>query len=447
MLTEKEIELILHQAENILKYGLQYDRHYWIRSNIFERIPSGTGEGVPAISKEAAAATYIARRSTGADSSQRGDACDQSDVQAESLIEQLARSNGFWYDCTDRILRHKYGNPIAFGSEASVYLDIERNLVVKAIDMETYGSLLPALYRVVIHNSLFPEASLNVVGFGRSQFGLFEIVAEQPYIRGRYSTFEEIKAELIRLGAKEQGGDFVTDRYFISDIKPKNAIINGEGKIFVIDSYLEFLADTIKGLPSELPDRNIESQCEQISAESALFKSYARLHGKTTTYSRLLSLHSKLGDAIRQEAVDSPKYQELLKYMYEQIGKALSMITKNESIGTKVNDVDRYLEIGASGKLFVSATLLKRYIDIYYSIGINSDDMERQSQNLLCAVNKALENKQVEKQYADCVMAVKQNLEDDNIAPIPLDLSGFSGNYGLAGEIADEILKGCDGGQ
>ena len=252
MLTEKKIELILHNAKRILRYGLQYDKQYWNESGIFELVSSGTSERMPVVTNEAAAATYIARRCSGTDSTQRGDAGHRPTLQAESLIEQFARDNGFWIDNTDRTLRLMYGSRIAFGSESIVYFDAKRDLVVKAIDTETYGSVLLALYRVIIHNSLFPEASLNVVGFGRSEFGLFEIVAEQPYISGRYSTFEEVSAELLRLGAKEKNGDFVTDRYFISDIKPKNAIINEDGKIFVIDSYLEFLPDVINGLSTEV---------------------------------------------------------------------------------------------------------------------------------------------------------------------------------------------------
>ena len=252
MLTEKKIELILHNAKRILRYGLQYDKQYWIESGIFELVSSGTSEGMPVVTNEAAAATYIARRCSGTDSTQRGDAGHRPTLQAESLIEQFARDNGFRIDNTDRTLRLMYGSRIAFGSESIVYFDAKRDLVVKAIDTETYGSVLLALYRVIIHNSLFPEASLNVVGFGRSEFGLFEIVAEQPYISGRYSTFEEVSAELLRLGAKEKNGDFVTDRYLISDIKPKNAIINEDGKIFVIDSYLEFLPDVINGLSTEV---------------------------------------------------------------------------------------------------------------------------------------------------------------------------------------------------
>lgn len=252
MLTEKKIELILHNAKRILRYGLQYDKQYWNESGIFELVSSGTSERMPVVTNEAAAATYIARRCSGTDSTQRGDAGHRPTLQAESLIEQFARDSGFWIDNTDRTLRLMYGSRIAFGSESIVYFDAKRDLVVKAIDTETYGSVLLALYRVIIHNSLFPEASLNVVGFGRSEFGLFEIVAEQPYISGRYSTFEEVSAELLRLGAKEKNGDFVTDRYFISDIKPKNAIINEDGKIFVIDSYLEFLPDVINGLSTEV---------------------------------------------------------------------------------------------------------------------------------------------------------------------------------------------------
>lgn len=41
-----------------------------------------------------------------------------------------------------------------------------------------------ALDRISIHNALFPETELHVLGFGRLKDGAFQVIAEQPYIKG-----------------------------------------------------------------------------------------------------------------------------------------------------------------------------------------------------------------------------------------------------------------------
>ncbi len=186
---------------------------------------------------------------------------------------------------------------------------------------------------------------------------------------------------------------------------------------------------------------------KQISTEVTLFKSYARLHGKKVTYRQLMSLNTALGKAIVSGAIDSPKYREMTATMHDKVGAALEKMkkTKTETVNVNVDNVDRYREIGASEKLFVGVTLLKRYINLANRIGMDKQEREKQRQNLLAAVNKALDGKKVESQYIDYVKSAKKNLEDKSIAPISLDLSGLAGIYGLAGEIADDILNGCDG--
>jgi len=184
---------------------------------------------------------------------------------------------------------------------------------------------------------------------------------------------------------------------------------------------------------------------KQISTEVTLFKSYARLHGKKVTYRQLMSLHTALGKAIVSGAIDSPKYREMTAAMHDKVGAALEKMKKTETVNVNVDNVDRYREIGASEKLFVGVTLLKRYINLANRIGMDKQEREKQRQNLLAAVNKALDGKKVESQYIDYVKSAKKNLEDKSIAPISLELSGLAGIYGLAGEIADDILNGCDG--
>ena len=241
MNNEKKIDLLLQETEIVYGNEKQIHQLDWFHPNIPEQSTSGTEHSLFRISKEAIAALYIAQRCKRTDSSERGNADDTLPLQVDAIIETFAKKHSFWIDNTDAYFHNLYDSPISFGSESNVYLDANRKLVVKTIDTEIYGSILKALQRFVIHNTLFPETSLNVTGFGRSRFGLFEIIAEQPYIEGRFATIEEISQELERIGAINQNGDFIIGNFFISDIKPKNAIINIDKKIFIIDSYLELL--------------------------------------------------------------------------------------------------------------------------------------------------------------------------------------------------------------
>ena len=179
-----------------------------------------------------------------------------------------------------------------------------------------------------------------------------------------------------------------------------------------------------------------------ISKEVELFKSYARLNGKKVTYRQLLSLHTKLGKAIVSGAIDSPKYQDLLASMHERLGKAMTQMKKTESVDVNVENADRYKAIGASEKLFVGVTLIKRYMGFANMLSLDASSRETRRKNMLKAVNKALDDKKVEKQYLDYVKKIQKNLEDKKIDPITVDLSGLAGLYGLAGEICDEIMDG-----
>ena len=82
---------------------------------------------------------------------------------------------------------------------------------------------------------------MNIVSFGRSRFGLFEIVAEQNFITGNFATVEQFEMKLQQIGLTKSNGDWSDSLFFVSDIKPKNAIIDSDGNVFVIDCYLEFV--------------------------------------------------------------------------------------------------------------------------------------------------------------------------------------------------------------
>jgi len=80
---------------------------------------------------------------------------------------------------------------------------------------------------------------LKITAFGQSQYGLFEIITEQKFIEGEFVTIEQFESELQKIGLQKNKGDWENEFFFMSDIKPKNAIIDTNGKVQIIDCYLE----------------------------------------------------------------------------------------------------------------------------------------------------------------------------------------------------------------
>ena len=83
---------------------------------------------------------------------------------------------------------------IAQGAEAKVYYR-EGDMSVVKERASIYSTTQKALDAIVLHNYLFPETAMYVIGFTRDNEGLLRIILTQPYIRClRLATKEEIDA-------------------------------------------------------------------------------------------------------------------------------------------------------------------------------------------------------------------------------------------------------------
>ena len=98
-----------------------------------------------------------------------------------------------------------------------------------------------ALDRIIIHNAVFPDSALKVIGFGRNERSEFVVLVEQPYIKGVGVAPEERKCFMHNLGFEDAGEDYgmclnyKTSTLYIGDLNEYN-IIKGEEGIHVIDA-------------------------------------------------------------------------------------------------------------------------------------------------------------------------------------------------------------------
>ena len=168
------------------------------------------------------------------------------DQLQEHTIEQWARAANLWEDDSEQILTAEFGPMIAQGAEAKVYYSDGNTSVVKE-RTSIYSTWQKAIDAVVLHNCLFPETTMKVVGFTRDSDGLMRIVLTQPYVNClRLATKDEIDDMVAAKGFRDnwdgQGVNYISDRLALEDMHPANVFIDVvTGKPICIDCIVKFL--------------------------------------------------------------------------------------------------------------------------------------------------------------------------------------------------------------
>ena len=178
-------------------------------------------------------ASYAARSLTASchvEGSQGGPANWQIDELQEQLIEQWAKASKLWVDNSDHILTETFGPMIAQGAEAKVYYREGDKSVVKE-RTSIYSTTQKALDAIALHNFLFPETAMRVIGFTRDSDNLMRIILTQPYVRClRLATKEEIDNMVFAKGFHDnwsgQGVNYISDRMALEDMHPANVFVD-----------------------------------------------------------------------------------------------------------------------------------------------------------------------------------------------------------------------------
>ena len=169
----------------------------------------------------------------------------QIDEAQERFLEQWAAAKGVWVPEAETWLTATYGTMLAQGAEAKVYARTGDTHVVK-LRTSIYATLGRALEAIALHNYLFPETIMRVVGFTRDADGLFRIILTQPYIAcSRLATKAEIDAMVGRKGFRDNGDstgvNYLSDRLCLEDMHPANVFVEEHGSQPVcIDCIVKF---------------------------------------------------------------------------------------------------------------------------------------------------------------------------------------------------------------
>ena len=168
--------------------------------------------------------------STNASASQVGPGNWEIDELQEKLVRRWAETRCIWFNNAEKDIEAEYGPMIAQGAEAKVYYQNGDTSVIK-LRTSIYATLGRALESIILHNALFAETPMNVIGFTRDSEGMFRIICTQPYITcKRLATKQEIDHMVAQKGFRDNGDgrgvNYIGERLHLEDMHPANVFID-----------------------------------------------------------------------------------------------------------------------------------------------------------------------------------------------------------------------------
>jgi len=170
----------------------------------------------------------------------------QIDKAQETSLQQWAEAKGVWIPQAEEWLYENYGPMIAQGAEAKVFAKSGDTHVIK-LRTSIYATLGRALEAICLHNYLFPETIMRVIGFTRDSDGLFRIILTQPYIEcTRLATKKEIDEMVSGKGFRDNGDttgvNYISNRLHLEDMHPANVFVEElNNQIACIDCIVKFV--------------------------------------------------------------------------------------------------------------------------------------------------------------------------------------------------------------
>ncbi len=172
----------------------------------------------------------------------------QIDEAQEEQLQRWAEEKGVWIEHAEEMLTDNYGPIIAQGAEAKVYGRTGDTHVVK-LRTSIYATLGRALEAIALHNYLFPQTIMRIIGFTRDADGLFRIILTQPYIVcKRLATKTEIDEMVAVKGFHDiqdgNGVNYISSRLHLEDMHPANVFVEESiNTPICIDCIVKFRRD------------------------------------------------------------------------------------------------------------------------------------------------------------------------------------------------------------
>ncbi len=208
-----------------------------------------------AVQKQDAVADYIRANIETAGEKQQG--------QEQRLAFKYAKENGLWIDSLYDLGESMSGG----GNENTLAYNISDGFIYKSNNLSNHeNSILKLFDSIKFHNEIFECDKYYFVGFtgieNKNGNHYVEPIFKQQYLHdSEQATQEQIEAYMRELGfGKVNNHTFKNDIYIVSDLRPRNVLVDKEGNICVIDDIVksdrpiywnnEFTKEYIEKLPT-----------------------------------------------------------------------------------------------------------------------------------------------------------------------------------------------------
>ena len=210
--------------------------------DIFESVSQGKyGENAPQISRMEEVADFLFRSCAKNEAKSSDGTSYGGDLYSEQgFIEKFAEQHDCWYSIDDVF---DLGTPGPSGSENDTYVDRNGGIVYKMNNLIHTGSFYKLFKRLLLHNSLFPQTTYVLVGFtGYKGRTVYPLLAQRYIENARPASPDEIQAYMLSLGfLQKDDWTYQNADVEITDLKPKNVLVDVDGDLYVIDAEIKYL--------------------------------------------------------------------------------------------------------------------------------------------------------------------------------------------------------------
>lgn len=131
-------------------------------------------------------------------------------------------------------------------AENEVYYDEDTHSWIKRNNLSYHSTYLEFFHRLALHNNLFPEAPVSLIGFTVKDNHLWPVIS-QPHIRAdRGATREEVLNHMVNIGFENipNTDDYVNHATGIKveDLHDENVLMSPEGDMYIVDPVI-YLTD------------------------------------------------------------------------------------------------------------------------------------------------------------------------------------------------------------
>lgn len=134
----------------------------------------------------------------------------------------------------------KLGIPGPSGNENDTYVSHDK--IYKVNNLLNSGGIVKLFEKLLLHNDIFPETAYSFLGFaGYDGRSVMPVIVQDLVKDSVPATKIEIDTYMSAIGFDkvDANGKYENGKYVIWDVVPRNALLDKEGDVYVVDAEIK----------------------------------------------------------------------------------------------------------------------------------------------------------------------------------------------------------------